>query len=71
MLRHCCPVCGVGHDVTEARAAFAYGRQLACGPDCEGERRHRGRVLRGPIPAATPRPASGPAAPAPQRIATR
>ena len=36
---HQCPVCGKRHEVTPARAEMAYGRQLCCGPDCEGERR--------------------------------
>jgi len=43
MQSHCCPVCGTLHDVSEGRAYFAYGRQLSCSPDCEGERRRRSR----------------------------
>ena len=40
---HRCPVCGTVHEVSAARAQFAYGRQLACGPDCEAVRRRRSR----------------------------
>jgi hypothetical protein len=43
-VRHRCPVCGVRHAVSRARAEVAYGRQLCCGPDCEGERRRRQRA---------------------------
>jgi hypothetical protein len=42
-VRHCCPICGKPHAVTPARAEMAYGRQLCCSPDCEGERRRRQR----------------------------
>jgi len=43
-LLHRCPVCGTAHEVSAARAQFAYGRQLACSPDCEAERRRRNRA---------------------------
>ncbi len=43
-LRHRCPACGTLHEVSAARAQFAYGRQLACSPDCEAERRRRNRA---------------------------
>lgn len=43
-LLHRCPVCGTVHEVSAARAQFAYGRQLACGPHCEAERRRRSRA---------------------------
>ena len=43
-LLHRCPVCATVHEVSAARAQFAYGRQLACGPDCEAERRRRSRA---------------------------
>src|SRR5450759_2902296 len=43
-LLHRCPVCGTVHEVSAARARFAYGRQLACSPDCEAERRRRNRA---------------------------
>ena len=43
-LLHWCPVCGTVHEVSAARAQFAYGRQLACSPDCEAERRRRSRA---------------------------
>jgi hypothetical protein len=41
---HCWPVCGALRPVRHARAQFAYGRQLTCGPDCETERRRRSRA---------------------------
>jgi len=41
---HRCPVCNTVHEVSAARARFAYGRQLACSPDCEAERRRRSRA---------------------------
>jgi hypothetical protein len=44
LLRHRCPVCGTVHEVSAVRAQFAYGRQLACGPNCEAERRRRIRA---------------------------
>jgi hypothetical protein len=40
---HRCPVCDARHEVSAARAQLAYGRQLCCGPDCEGARRRRAR----------------------------
>jgi hypothetical protein len=40
-LVHRCPVCNSLHAVSAARAEMAYGRQLCCSPDCEGERRRR------------------------------
>ena len=43
-LIHRCPVCGVLHAVRPARAEVAYGRQLTCSPECEGERRRRARA---------------------------
>ena len=43
MILHTCPVCGRVHEVREARAELAYGRQLTCSPDCESERRERTR----------------------------
>jgi len=43
-LCHQCPVCDTVHEVTAARAQFAYGRQLSCSPDCEAERRRRSRA---------------------------
>jgi hypothetical protein len=43
-LLHRCPVCGTVHEVSTVRAQFAYGRQLACSPDCEAERRRRSRA---------------------------
>jgi len=43
-LVHRCPVCGVLHAVRPARAEVAYGRQLACSPECEAERRRRARA---------------------------
>jgi hypothetical protein len=50
-LLHRCPVCGTQHEVSAARAQFAYGRQLACNPDCEAERRRRNRASYGIVPA--------------------
>jgi hypothetical protein len=44
-LRHRCPVCRTLHEVSPARSQFAYGRQLACSPDCEAERRRRNRAM--------------------------
>jgi hypothetical protein len=53
-LIHRCPVCGLEHAVSPGRAELAYGRQLCCSPDCEGERRRHSRapyrVHPGPIP---------------------
>ena len=43
-LLHRCPVCGTVHEVSAVRAQFAYGRQLACSPDCEAQRRRRSRA---------------------------
>ena len=40
-LSHRCPVCARLHQVNEARASVAYGRQLTCSPACESARRHR------------------------------
>jgi hypothetical protein len=45
-LLHRCPVCHGLHAVSAARAELAYGRQLCCSPDCEGERRRRARGAR-------------------------
>lgn len=54
-LVHRCPVCGVLHTVRPARAEVAYGRQLACSPECEAERRRRARApykrFAGPVAA--------------------
>ena len=41
---HTCPICAREHSVSDGRAELAYGRQLACCPDCEGERRRRARA---------------------------
>jgi len=41
---HRCPVCRVEHKVSAARAQFAYGKQMTCGPDCEAERRRQVRA---------------------------
>jgi hypothetical protein len=51
-LCHRCPVCGTDHEVSAVRAQFAYGRQLACSPDCEAERRRQCRASwrRAPAP---------------------
>jgi hypothetical protein len=43
MITHVCPICHQNHQVRAVRAVFAYGRQLACSPDCESERRKRMR----------------------------
>lgn len=43
MVSHTCPICGRNHEVREARAEVAYGGQLTCSPECESERRKRGR----------------------------
>ena len=43
MILHTCPVCERVHEVREARAELAYGRQLTCSPDCESVRRGRMR----------------------------
>ena len=43
-LQHRCPACGTVHEVSAARAQFAYGRQLACSPDCEAVRRRGSRA---------------------------
>src|SRR5262245_62114687 len=43
MVLHTCPICGLGHEVREARAQVAYGRQFTCSPECESERRRRRR----------------------------
>jgi hypothetical protein len=40
---HTCPVCRRTHEVREARAQVAYGRQFTCSPECESERRRRRR----------------------------
>lgn len=40
---HICPVCNTHHEICAARAELAYGRQVCCSPDCEGERRRRER----------------------------
>jgi len=39
------------HEVSAARARFAYGRQLACSPDCEAVRRRRRRASYRSAPA--------------------
>jgi hypothetical protein len=61
MVSHVCPICGQRHAVREARAEVAYGRQLTCSPECESERRKRGRYFPArPLVAAEPkRPANG------------
>jgi len=51
------------HEVSAVRAQLAYGRQLSCSPDCEGERRRRSRAGHGPLSGlggaiAAPSPAS-------------
>ncbi len=38
-----CPICKRTHQVREARAQVAYGRQFTCSPECETERRRRQR----------------------------
>ena len=43
-VQHRCPVCRKLHDVPAARAQFAYGSQLTCGPECEAARRRRIRA---------------------------
>jgi hypothetical protein len=43
-LLHRCSVCSTVHEVSAVRVQFAYGRQLACSPDCEAERRRRSRA---------------------------
>ena len=43
MVTHTCPVCRQTHQVREARAQVAYGRQFTCSPECESERRRRRR----------------------------
>ena len=43
MVAHTCPVCRLTHQVREARAQVAYGRQFTCSPECESERRRRRR----------------------------
>ena len=43
MVTHMCPVCRRTHQVREARAQVAYGRQFTCSPECESERRRRRR----------------------------
>jgi hypothetical protein len=40
---HACPVCGVRHAVNAARHRVAYGRALACSPECESARRRLAR----------------------------
>jgi len=61
VVSHICPVCGRSHEVREARAEVAYGRQLTCSPECESERRKRRRHFPArPVVGADPRrPASG------------
>ena len=66
-LLHRCPVCGAMHMVSPVRAQFAYGRQLACGVDCEAERRRRMRAayrLTGLPSVASPRLVSSQETPA-------
>jgi len=46
---HRCPICNKAHEVSEARAEFAYGRQLSCSPECESLRRRRSRAGYGPF----------------------
>ncbi|HUO44487.1 MAG TPA: hypothetical protein VMT94_06185 [Burkholderiales bacterium] len=53
-LFHRCPVCGAEHEVSMARARFAYGRQLTCGPDCEAECRRRLLAAYRAAPAQSP-----------------
>jgi hypothetical protein len=43
MVLHTCPICCRRHEVREARAQVAYGRQFTCSPECESERRRRRR----------------------------
>ena len=43
MVVHTCPICTRRHEVREARATVAYGRQFTCSPECESERRRRRR----------------------------
>jgi hypothetical protein len=43
VVTHTCPVCRRTHQVRDARAAVAYGRQFTCSPECESERRRRRR----------------------------
>jgi hypothetical protein len=43
MVIHVCPICRRSHQVREARAQVAYGRQFTCSPECESERRRRRR----------------------------
>jgi len=49
---HTCPVCSTRHEISAVRAELAYGRQVSCSPECEGERRRRRRVVPLPILAA-------------------
>ena len=56
MITHTCPVCGRHHAVREARAAVAYGRQFTCSPECEAERRRRGRCRPARLRVAEPEP---------------
>ncbi len=60
MVSHRCPICGLTHQVREARAELAYGRQLTCSPECESERRCRMRHRRAGslVAAERERPAS-------------
>jgi len=53
MVLHTCPICGGRHEVREARAQVAYGRQFTCSPECESERRRRRRYhpARSPVVA--------------------
>ena len=51
MVTHSCPICNRTHEVREVRAAFAYGRQLTCSPDCESLRRKRMRERPAGVPA--------------------
>jgi hypothetical protein len=44
MVVHTCPVCRLTHEVREARAQVAYGRQFTSSPECESERRRRRRI---------------------------
>ena len=60
MILHTCPVCAQVHQVREARAQLAYGRQFTCSADCESERRKRMRCHVAHPGAAKPgRPSPG------------
>jgi hypothetical protein len=42
------------HTVSTVRAQFAYGRQLACSPDCEAVRRRQSRAACRRVPTPLP-----------------